>query len=110
MNLPPDLTIIILITVNAIIFWFLFSSSWLSLAKLYKTNQVPPKNLRRIKQGYVGWIRYKGTLNVGITPQGIYLSLMPVLNIGLPPLLIPWSAIDRIEKVNVFLYKVIVCI
>lgn len=96
----PDPTIIILIVVNAIIFWFLFSRSWLSLAKLYKTNQAPPRNIRRMKHGYVGWIRYKGTLNVGITPEGIYLSSIVIFNIGTPPLLIPWTAIDKIEKVN----------
>lgn len=96
----PDPTIIILIVVNAIIFWFLFSRSWLSLAKLYKTNQAPPHNIRHRKHGYVGWIRYKGTLNVGITPEGIYLSAIVIFNIGTPPLLIPWKAIDRIEKVN----------
>ncbi len=100
MNHPPDPMIIILIVVNAIIFWFLFSRSWLSLAKLYKTNQPPPHNIRRMRHGSVGWIRYKGTLNVGITPEGIYLSVIPVFNIGSSPLLIPWGEIDRIEKVN----------
>ena len=55
-----------------------------------------------MKHGYVGWIRYKGTLNVGITPEGIYLSVIPVFNLGTPPLLIPWQAIDRIEKVSSF--------
>ncbi|MCL1474182.1 hypothetical protein [Argonema antarcticum] len=102
MNHPPDPMIIILIVVNAIIFWFLFSRSWLSLAKLYKTNQPPPHNIRRMRQGYVGWIRYRGALNIGITHEGIYLSIMRPFNIGTPPLLIPWRAIDRIEKVTSF--------
>ncbi|HEY9847930.1 MAG TPA: hypothetical protein V6D28_00610 [Leptolyngbyaceae cyanobacterium] len=100
MNHPPVPVIIILLLVNAIIFWLLFSRSWLSLAKLYKTNQAPPRNIRRMKHGSVGLLRYKGTLNVGITPEGLYLSLIPPLNIGTPPLLIPWQAIDRIENVN----------
>ena len=100
MNYPPVSVIIILLLVNGFIFWFLFSRSWLSLAKLYKTNQAPPRNIRRMKHGSVGLLRYKGTLNVGITPQGLYLSVIPPLNIGIPPLLIPWNAIDRIENVN----------
>ncbi len=100
MNHPPILIIIILLIVNAMIFWLLFTRSWLSLAKLYKTNQAPPNNIRRMKHGSVGLLRYKGTLNVGITPEGIYLSVIPPLNIGTPPLLIPWRAIDRIENVN----------
>ncbi|MFB2922982.1 MULTISPECIES: hypothetical protein [Aerosakkonema] len=102
MNDSRDLMIIIVIMLNVIIFWFLFSRSWLSLAKLYKTNQVPPPNIRYMRHGSVGGIRYKGTLNVGITLEGIYLSIIPPFNIGSSPLLIPWSAIDKIEKVNSF--------
>lgn len=105
MNYLPDPKIIILIVLNVIIFWCLFSRSWLSLAKLYKTNQTPPRNIRRIKNGYVGGIRYTGTLNIGITPEGIYLSVIPPFNIGTPPLLIPWRAIDRIEEVNMLFVK-----
>lgn len=100
MNNHPNWIITILIIVNPIILWFLFYRNWQSLAKLYKTNQAPPHNIRRMRHGYVGWIRYKGTLNVGITPEGIYLSVMPIFSMGSSPILIPWRAIDRIEKAS----------
>ncbi|WP_260446313.1 hypothetical protein [Nostoc sp. UCD121] len=79
---------------------FLFRHDWNRLAKLYCTKEAPPQNFSRMQSGSVGLVHYKGTLNVGITPQGIYLSIFPLFTLGLPPLLIPWSAIRKIEPAN----------
>ncbi|MDZ8140758.1 MAG: hypothetical protein RM049_36625 [Nostoc sp. DedQUE04] len=48
----------------------------------------------------MGLVYYKGTLNVGTNSQGIYLSIFPLFSFGLTPLLIPWSAISKIEPAN----------
>ncbi|MEH2419391.1 MAG: hypothetical protein V7K48_00120 [Nostoc sp.] len=79
---------------------FLFRHDWNRLAKLYRTKEAPPQNFSRMQSGSVGLVHYKGTLNVGITRQGIYLSLFPLFSLGLTPLLIPWSAIKKIEPAN----------
>jgi hypothetical protein len=79
---------------------FLFRHDWNRLAKLYRTKEAPLQNFSRMQSGSVGLVYYKGTLNVGITPQGIYLSIFPLFGLGLPPLLIPWSAIRKIEPAN----------
>ncbi|MEH2445143.1 MAG: hypothetical protein V7K18_04990 [Nostoc sp.] len=79
---------------------FLFRHDWNRLAKLYRTQEAPPQNFSRMQSGSVGLVYYKGTLNVGTTPQGIYLSIFFLFSFGLTPLLIPWSAIKKIEPAN----------
>lgn len=90
---------------SIIVMIFAFCHDWNRLAKLYRTKEAPPLNFSRMQIGCVGLIDYKGTLNVGITPQGIYLSIFPLFSFGLTPLLIPWSAIRKIEPANQLFIK-----
>ncbi|AFY33233.1 hypothetical protein [Calothrix sp. PCC 7507] len=94
---PLLIAFFILFTVILI---FVLSVDWNQLAKLYRTDEPAPANLSRLEYGLVGMAYYKGSLNVGVTPQGLYLSIFPLFNFGLPPLLIPWSAIRKIEPAN----------
>ncbi|QHG16790.1 hypothetical protein A6V25_14155 [Nostoc sp. ATCC 53789] len=96
----PQWIYIFFFTFSTIVMIFLFRHDWNRLAKLYRTKEAPPQNFSRMQSGSVGLVYYKGTLNVGITPQGIYLSIFPLFGLGLPPLLIPWSAIRKIEPAN----------
>jgi hypothetical protein len=84
----------------AIVLIFVLSVDWNKLAKYYSTNEPAPANLSRFQYGSVGIAYYKGSLNVGVTPQGLYLSIFVLFNFGLPALLIPWSAIRKIEPAN----------
>ncbi|BAY09064.1 hypothetical protein [Calothrix sp. NIES-2098] len=77
-----------------------FRHDWSRLAQLYRTYEKPPPNFLWMESGSVGLIYYKGTLNVGVSRQGLYLSIFPLFSFGLPPLLIPWSAIRKIEPAN----------
>ncbi|MBE9007887.1 hypothetical protein IQ259_23195 [Fortiea sp. LEGE XX443] len=93
--LPTALTIFFpLLTI------FILRFNWNRLAKHYPTYEPPPTHFWRMEHGYVGWVYYKGTLNVGVSRQGIYLSIFPLFRFGLPSLLIPWSAIWKIEPAN----------
>lgn len=74
--------------------------NWSRLAKYYRTDEPPPANFWQRQHGSVGCFYYKGTLNIGVSRQGIYLSIFPLFSFALPPLLIPWSAIKKIEPVN----------
>ncbi|MBE8991398.1 hypothetical protein [Nostoc sp. LEGE 12450] len=96
----PQWIYTVCLTFSTIVMIFLFRHDWNRLAKLYRTKEAPPQNFSRMQSGSVGLVHYKGTLNVGITPQGIYLSIFPLFTLGLPPLLIPWSAIRKIEPAN----------
>lgn len=93
-------TFIALIILYMAILIFMLRVDWNKLAKLYRTDEPPPANLLRFQHGYVGLTYHKGSLNVGVTPQGLYLSIFPLFRLGLPALLIPWSAIRKIEPSN----------
>lgn len=97
-NLYP--LFIALFILYMVILIYILSVDWNHLAKLYRTEEPPPANLSRFEYGSVGMAYYKGSLNVGVTSQGLYLSIFPLFNFGLPPLLIPWSAIRKIEPAN----------
>ncbi|MEH2162753.1 MAG: hypothetical protein V7K38_17435 [Nostoc sp.] len=84
---------------------FLFRHDWNRLAKLYCTKEAPPQNFYRMQSGSVGLVHYKGTLNIGITSEGIYLSIFFLFRFGLTPLLIPWSAIRKIEPANQLFFE-----
>lgn len=96
----PDWIYIVFFPLITIVMIFLFRHDWNRLAKLYRTQEAPPLNFCRMNTGSVGLVYYKGTLNVAINPQGIYLSIFPLFSLGLTPLLIPWSAIRKIEPAN----------
>lgn len=96
----PQWIYIVFLPFGMIVMIFLFRHDWNRLAKLYRTQEAPPLNFSRMRSGSVGLVYYKGTLNVGTNPQGIYLSIFPLFSFGLTPLLIPWSAIRKIEPAN----------
>lgn len=95
-----NLTFIALYVLFMVILNFMFRVDWNDLAKLYRTEEPPPANISRFEHGHVGLVYYKGTLNVGVTPQGLYLGIVALFRFGLPALLIPWGAIRRIEPAN----------
>jgi hypothetical protein len=88
----------------AISFLFAYGSGWSQLAKQYRTRQPPPNNLSSMNSGRVGWVSFKGCLNIGVTSKGLYLSVFPLLRLGHPPLLIPWTAVVRAERTK-FLFQ-----
>lgn len=101
----PQWIYIVFFAFSTIVMIFLFRHDWNRLAKLYRTQEAPPQNFSWMQSGSVGLVYYKGTLNVGVTPQGIYLSIFPLFSFGLTPLLIPWSAIRKIEPANQLFIK-----
>ncbi|MDZ8029850.1 hypothetical protein [Nostoc sp. DedSLP04] len=96
----PQWIYIVFWTFSTIVMIFVFRHDWNRLAKLYSTQEAQPQNFSRMQSGSVGLVYYKGTLNVGTNSQGIYLSIFPLFSFGLTPLLIPWSAISKIEPAN----------
>jgi hypothetical protein len=88
----------------AVSFLFAYSSGWSQLAKQYRTSQSPPNNLSFMNSGRVGWVSFKGCLNIGVTSKGLYLSVFPLFRLGHPPLLIPWTAVISAERTK-FLFQ-----
>lgn len=83
-------------------FWFFASyisslvSGWQRLAAKYRAASKPLLGKTWSGQyGMVGLATYRGVLNIGISPAGLFLSVMPLFRVGHPDLLIPWQDIAR---------------
>ena len=81
---------------------FCFFGGWRALGKQYRNQQ----NILVTASSQAGQIRYKSSsafyrdfLNLGVSEEGLYLSITPRLLLFHPPLLIPWDAVTY-AKVN----------
>ena len=71
---------------------------WSQLAEIYQ--HTAPFRGRRFRFQSGGFRRgagYNLSLTVGVDQAGLFLSVLPMLRIGHPPLLIPWSEIEVAE-------------
>ncbi|MEE3719643.1 hypothetical protein V2H45_23150 [Tumidithrix elongata RA019] len=73
-------------------------SGWGRMHKKYRTSQSPPSIMSHMNNARVGWVGFRGTLNIGVSSQGLYLSTFILFRPFLPPLLIPWSEVIRVKK------------
>ncbi len=69
------------------------TSGWRRLAKHYRSENRPPANARRVDGvfGMLGMASYRGTLNLAIAPDGLYLDVMRLFAFGHPTLFIAWT-------------------
>lgn len=112
--MQPSPLIIVFITtlfpVVFVLFWIgvIYLISWLSgwqrLAKKYATWMEPPTLRRSMASARIGLSNYNGVLQLGLNPQGIYLSVFILFRVGHKPLFIPWSEIDEVTEVH-FLFR-----
>lgn len=78
-----------------------YASGWNELARYYKTEQSPPVDLLNEQSGKIGGYSYKNAINVGVSEQGLYLSVNSFIRfLNMPPLLIPWEAVIHVRPDN----------
>ncbi len=110
---------IILIIIGFIVFFcalwifitFLISrtGSWHQLSKTYTTSYIPPKEkIIKRQLGKIGIARYKFSLTIAFTDQGLYLSVNKAFRLFHPPLLIPWNKIKNPRKSADIPYRYVV--
>lgn len=93
--------VIVLFLITFPLMWagvcFLISRfGWSKLAAHFRTEMAPEGQQFSMVTGRVAHANYNSVLTVGITPQGLYLSVMFLFRVGHPPLLIPWQAIKDV--------------
>ncbi len=103
-NTPFSLWLIPLILVGFVVafvlIWTLvcllisWVGGWARLGRHYRATLVPEGKDHLGVFGMVGIASYRGTLNVRTTPQGLYLTVMPLFKFGHPSLFIPWSHVN----------------
>ncbi len=67
---------------------------WSKLAESWQTSAPPPVRLVKRQSVRVGAVIYRRSTTIGASEDGLYLETSGFSSLfGLPPLLIPWSAI-----------------
>ncbi len=83
--------------------WLIAQFGWRALARSYRTTKEAPSEMHNFCTGSINWFaNYRVALRVGLTQDGVYLSVWPVFRIGHPPLLIPYRDITPAERSNSF--------
>lgn len=72
---------------------------WHQLARLYRTTLSIPRENFHWQSAKMKWgIRYRSCLQIGLSKDGLYLSIFFPFRCWHPPLLIPWAEIVLIEN------------
>jgi len=80
-------------------------SGWDKLAERYGDRQPFQGKIFHFYSGYVGLVRYKGTINIGINLVGLYLNPSVLFRLNYPPILIPWHEINGCVEKKFLLMK-----
>jgi hypothetical protein len=79
-----------------------FFSGWTSLAKTYRGRLTTVASSVSMGSGGLNRfgfpVSYRNILNASIGAEGVELSVFPLFALGSPPLLIPWSHMERCES------------
>jgi hypothetical protein len=75
-------------------------SGWSALARDFPGPSEAPAPQFLLQAGSMNGCRYRGCLNVGISPHGMSLSLFFLFRAGHPPLLIPWTNLSPFQPEN----------
>ncbi|ALG66941.1 hypothetical protein [Beggiatoa leptomitoformis] len=108
--------LIILASIGSIAFVLLWSmillliaflSGWLTLARHYAAPIPLPTTIchwsfQSMALRWFFW-GYNNCLTLGVTAEGLLIKVILPLRVGHKPLLIPWSEIQQIEELTVFL-------
>ena len=77
--------------------WLIGATGWRRLAERYPAALRPEATEHRVASATsarIGLANYNGVLHVGVSPEGLHLSVMSIFRVGHPPLLIPWNEIE----------------
>jgi hypothetical protein len=108
MNDVSPLLIVALFTTLAIPWWCFvvwmisFMSGWQRLAAAYPALDEPSGERFGMEGARIGLANYKGCLVVHSSPGGLHLSVWTLFRPGHAPLFIPWSAMHRLRRRQLF--------
>ena len=71
---------------------------WRNWARAYPAPSRAPHVRFLMRSGYVGRARYGSALNLGVSNEGLHLSVPLLFRIGHPPVVVPWSDISVVGK------------
>ncbi len=97
--LPFSSFIALFIAILAInLFLFIKLSGWDKLAQKYGYHSQFSGKLTRMTTAYIGMVRYRNCISIGVNAQGLYISPFALFRLNYPPIFVPWGDISRFEK------------
>ncbi|MEI7833330.1 MAG: hypothetical protein WCJ56_09045 [bacterium] len=102
-SLPVQLQILAFI-VFFICIWCLVSlvlsliSGWYRMAKIFRSVRKPEGKYFRWQSGIIWYVNYNNVLNIHVSEEGIFISLIWLFSFGSPPLFIPWNDIYNLHE------------
>ena len=90
---------------STIVFLLSKLSGWDKLAEKYGDRQLFQDQIFHFCSLYIGSVRYKSAINIGVSEAGLYLNPLIVFRLSYPPVLIPWNHISDFEEKSVWLMK-----
>lgn len=89
----------------AVLFLLTKLSGWDKLAEKYGDRQPFQGKIFHFCTAYIGSVRYKGAINIGVSVAGLYLNPFALFRLNYPPVLIPWHEINGFEEKKFWLMK-----
>ncbi|NJO82236.1 MAG: hypothetical protein HC828_05110 [Blastochloris sp.] len=109
-SIPPFMLIIVgPLLLWAPLFWLLaYVSGWRRLAQYYAAHTPRSSRTYRFCNGTVGYgLSYRGSLEVTINDEGLWLRPFTLFRPGHAPLAIPWSSVIRVWEAPQWGYRAI---
>ncbi len=78
--------------------WLVGATGWRRLAARYPADAPPVHRVASQTSARIRWTNYNGVLHVGVSREGLHLSVMALFRVGHPPMRIPWSAITNVRR------------
>ncbi len=85
-----------------ICFFIARSGGWHALATRFPVGPYTPHGVQWFnwQTMYMEGADYRGSVNIGVGPNGLYLSAMALFSVGHARICIPWSAIQVVQVNN----------
>jgi hypothetical protein len=77
-------------------------SGWDQIATMYPYRSTFQGKIFKFSSAYLGTTQFKGSLDIGINHEGLYLRPFILFRLHYPPALIPWSDVSRFEKKKIW--------
>ncbi len=88
---------------GAVLFLLSMAGGWRRLDRSFRSAATPRGDFFRWMSGQMGIVNYRSVLNVAVSGDGIFLSVMKLFSPFHPGLFIPWDAILSMKQRSVFL-------
>ncbi|AFY37659.1 hypothetical protein Lepto7376_1307 [[Leptolyngbya] sp. PCC 7376] len=95
-SIPFVFIFILILAVN--LFLFIKLSGWDKLAQKYGYHSKFQGKTVRMTTAYIGMVRYRNCVSIGVNAQGLYVSPFELFRLGYPPIFVRWEEISRFEK------------